>query len=201
MPLLAYSIKAFQSCGLVSEIIIVAREEKLNSVGEMCMQYGFNKVTKVMKGGLTRSESVMIGIFAASGKAKLIAIHDGARPCVEVDIIEKTIIAASKYHAAAPAVQVIPTIKRVENKTIKETVDRDGLFEIQTPQIFRAEIIKAALTNVMKKSIKITDDCMAAEIIGVPVYVVEGSRSNIKITDAEDLSLAEHILQKQKVEN
>ena len=78
-----------------------------------------------------------------------------------------------------------------------ETVDRNGLFEIQTPQIFRAEIIKAALTNVMKKSIEITDDCMAAEIIGVPARIVEGSRSNIKITDADDLYIAEFIINKR----
>jgi len=121
----------------------------------------------------------------------LIAVHDGARPCVDVDTITRTIKMAKITQAAAPAIPITSTVKRVENTIISETVDREELFEIQTPQVFRLEIIKAALSNVLKKSIDITDDCRAAEIIGVPVHIVEGSRRNIKITTIEDLSIAE----------
>ena len=193
-PVLAYTIGAFQECALISEIIIVARQEQFDSIGEICKKYDFNKVTKIIKGGQTRAESVINGVFAVSGKTKLIAIHDGARPCIDVETIEKVINAAAKYHAAAPATQITSTIKRVENSMISETVSREGLFEIQTPQVFRAEIIKAALTNAAKKSITVTDDCMAAEMIGVRAFIVEGSRNNIKITENEDLRTAESIL-------
>jgi len=193
-PVLAYAIEAFQKCGLVSEIIIIAREEHFDSIGEICEDYGFDKVSKIIKGAPTRAESVINGVFAVSGRTKLIAIHDGARPCIDIEIIENTINAAAKYHAAAPATKVIPTIKRVENGVISETVNREGLYEIQTPQIFRTEIIKAALTNALKKSVTVTDDCMAAEMIGVRAHIVEGSRDNIKITENEDLRRAESIL-------
>jgi len=193
-PVLAYTIEAFQNCKLIDDIIVVAREDKYESIGEICSEYGFNKVSKVIKGGLSRTESVINGVFAASGKARLIAIHDGARPCIDIEIIKNTIYAAAKYHAAAPAVQIISTVKRVKNSSIVDTVSREGLFEIQTPQVFRAEIIKAALTKAAKKALTLTDDCMAAEMIGVPVHIVEGSRSNIKITEDEDLSIAECLL-------
>ena len=193
-PVLAYTIEAFQKCGLINEIIIVARQEQFDSIGEICKKYGFDKVAKIIKGAPTRAESVINGVFAVSGKTKLIAIHDGARPCIDIDTIENTINAAAKYHAAAPATQIIPTIKRVDNGFISETVDREGLYEIQTPQVFRSEIIKAALTNAAKKSVTVTDDCMAAEMIGVRAYIVEGSRCNIKITENGDLQIAESIL-------
>jgi len=140
---------------------------------------------------------VINGVFAVSAKTKLIAIHDGARPCIDIKIIESAINAAAKYHAAAPATQIISTIKRVDNGMISETVSREGLYEIQTPQVFRTEIIKAALTNAAKKSIAITDDCMAAEMIGVRAYIVEGSRDNIKITENKDMQRAESILRRR----
>ena len=193
-PVIAYAIEPFEKCKMVNEIIIVAQEDSFERINAMCIKYGFHKVSKIMKGGQTRLESVINGVYAASGKARLIAIHDGARPFLDIDILEKTIQKAATHNAAAPAVAITSTIKRVNSDIIAETVDRDGLFEIQTPQIFRAEIIKAALTNAMKKAIDITDDCSAVEIIGVPVYIVEGSRRNIKITDTEDLLIAEALL-------
>jgi len=193
-PVIAYTIEAFQKCALINEIIIVARREQFDSIADICKQYNFDKVSKIIKGATTRAESVMGGVFAVSRKTKLIAIHDGARPCIDTLTIENVINAAAKYHAAAPATRIISTVKRVDNSMISETVSREGLFEIQTPQIFRAEIIKAALINAAKKNIDVTDDCMAAELIGVRAYIVEGSRTNIKITENEDLQIAESIL-------
>jgi len=200
-PILAYSIEAFQNCLLVDDIIIVTRHEQLMDVTEICLKYNYDKVSNVLCGGKTRTESVMNGVFAASKKAKLIAVHDGARPCVSNEIIEKTIKSAAKYLAAAPAAKVTSTLKRVyysnNNSIVSKTVDRDDLYEIQTPQIFRAEIIKAALTYVTKKSIEITDDCMAVELIGAPVHIVDSPRSNIKVTEIEDLLIAEALLTKK----
>ncbi|MCL2222359.1 MAG: 2-C-methyl-D-erythritol 4-phosphate cytidylyltransferase [Oscillospiraceae bacterium] len=193
-PVLAYTIEAFENSTLISEIIIVTREDKFEQIGALCKHGGYRKTTKIIAGGATRTDSVVSGVFAVSNKAKLIAIHDGARPCIDKKLIDKTITTAAKFHAAAPAVKVSPTVKRVQGGVIAETVDRETLYEIQTPQIFRAEIIKAALTNAVKKSIPLTDDCQAAEIIGATVHIVEGSHKNIKITNPEDLIFAQAVI-------
>jgi len=196
-PVLAYTIETFENCSLIDEIIVVAHEERIDSIGTLCAEYGFGKVSKIIKGGATRLESVFSGVFAVSGKTRLIAIHDGARPCLDTHILEKTINKASTHNAAAPAVSITSTVKKVNNGAITETINRDDLYEIQTPQIFREEVIKAALSNAVKKSIAVTDDCMAVEIIGIPVYIVEGSRRNIKITDNQDFHIAEALLNEE----
>jgi len=193
-PVLAYSIGAFAKSGLVNEIIVVARFDKLEQAGRLCMDYGGGKATKVITGGATRLDSVLNGVLAVSKKAKLIAVHDGARPCVPDEVVEHAITAAASRQAVAPAVKIVSTLKRAEYRKVLETVDRDKLFEIQTPQVFISELIKAALTNAVNKVAAVTDDCMAVELMGVPVYLTEGSRSNIKLTTTEDLVLIEAIL-------
>jgi len=193
-PVLVHTISAFQKSKFVDEIVVVVHEDKVEHVSMMCHEFGLDKVSKVIVGGPTRPESVLYGIYAVSRKARLIAIHDGARPCIDVDVIDKTISKAAFYKAAAPAVSITSTVKKVNGEFITETVSREGLFEVQTPQIFKAELIKGALTNVLKKSIDVTDDCMAVEKLGFSIYVVEGSRNNIKITDKHDLKIAEAFL-------
>jgi len=197
-PVIAYSIEPFEKCRFVNEVIIVANENNYLKIGEICNKHRFKKVSHIIIGGPTRLDSVINGVFAASKKARLIAIHDGARPCLTPDILEETVKKAESCSAAAPAIAITSTVKKVIDEVIVETVDREGLYEIQTPQIFRAEIIKAALTNAKKKSIEITDDCMAAELIGANVYIVEGSRKNIKISDKKDLELVENFLSEDK---
>ena len=196
-PVIAHTLMAFQKCDLIDEIILVAREDRFETLGETCKKFDIEKVDKIIIGGNTRLESVQNGVFAVSKNAGIIAIHDGARPCVDEKIIKNTIETAAKHHAAAPAVPVSSTIKRVKANRILETVEREDLVEIQTPQIFVAEVIKTALANAFKKGIDITDDCKAVELIGFPVYITEGSRNNIKITSKEDLLIAEAILRKQ----
>jgi len=193
-PVLAYTIETFEKCKLIKEIVIVAHQEKIGDVSRICIKYGFKKVSLIMKGGPTRLESVISGVFAASRKARLIAIHDGARPCVDKAILEETIKKAALCNAAAPGVPITSTVKKVQDGIVAETIDREGLYEIQTPQIFRSELIKAALINAKKKSIDITDDCMAVEILGAQVHIVEGSRRNIKITEPDDFELVKSFL-------
>lgn len=193
-PVLGHALSAFQRCELISEIIVVAREDRIAQVGELCGTYGITKAVKVMCGGQTRLESVLTGVMAVSGNKRLIAIHDGARPCVEEETIAGAINAAAKYNAAAPGHRINSTIKRVVDGTIIETIDRDNIYEIQTPQVFDADIIKAALTNASNKSIDVTDDCMAAELLGIKVKVTDGTQSNIKITTNKDVAIAEAIL-------
>jgi len=196
-PVLAYTIEAFENSKLVNDIIIVTREDRLIDVTDLCTQYRYKKVSAVIKGGETRLESVLNGIRVASGKARLIAIHDGARPCIDLSIIEKSIHKADRIGAAAPAIPITSTVKRVVDGVIECTVDRENLYEIQTPQVFRSEIIKAALTKAHRKSIEVTDDCMAVEMLGMSVHIVEGSRRNIKITNNQDFRLAEAFLNEE----
>ena len=191
---LAHTLTAFQDCGYVDEILIATREDCLERVGKICKQCGITKASKVIIGGPTRLKSVINCIFAVSKKAELIAIHDGARPCVSQDVIRKAVETAAKYHAAAPAVPISSTIKKIQRNIVIETIDREDLYEIQTPQVFTADLIKAALTFANNRSIDITDDCKAVELIGATVNITEGSRSNIKITTHEDLFIAESIL-------
>ena len=193
-PMIVHTMRAFQNCKHINEIIVVAREEIIDSIAELCSQYDISKVAMIVCGGPTRVESVLNGVLAISKKAGLVAIHDGARPCVDSDIIIKTIAKASKYHAAAPGVKVTSTLKSVKKGFIKKTVPREGLVEIQTPQVFDVDLIKAALTKAVQDSSDITDDCMALELMGFPVYVTEGRADNIKITTKEDIAIAEAIL-------
>ena len=193
-PVLAHTLAAFQNSAYIDEIIIVAREDMLDSVSEICGKHDFSKASSVIIGGATRLESVMNGLLAVSKKTDLAAIHDGARPCVTETVIGQTIVAAAEFYAAAPGIPVASTLKRSDGRIITETVDRTGLFEIQTPQVFDADLIKAALTGAIKKGIEVTDDCMAVEMLGVQVHITEGSSYNIKITTKEDVAIAESIL-------
>ena len=198
-PVLAHTLTVFEKSALVNEIIVVVREDMLTRACEICEQYNITKAVQIISGGETRLDSVMNGVFAVSKRAKLIAIHDGARPCVTDEIIEQAAKTAKKFHAAAPAVPVSSTVKRAERGIVKETVDRKNLFEIQTPQVFTAELIKGALTNAKNKSFEITDDCMAVELIGGTVHLTKGLRSNIKITTSEDILVAGALLEGETV--
>ena len=200
IPVIVHTLKAFQNCDKIFEIIVVTREDSVDKVKELCAEYGISKVSKIVLGGSTRSESVLNGITAISKKASLVAIHDAARPCVENSIIEEAIVKANKFKAAAPGIPITSTIKKVKDGLIVKTVDRESLVEIQTPQVFDADLIKGALSNVKKKSLAITDDCMAVELLGVNVYTTEGSRDNVKLTTREDFGLVETILSRRGTE-
>jgi 2-C-methyl-D-erythritol 4-phosphate cytidylyltransferase len=144
VPILARTLIAIEKCEMVSEIIVVTRSEDLLNVSELCRDFSINKVTKIICGGETRLESVLIGISEVSPKAKLIGIHDGARPFITSTVIMKTIKAAAEFGAAAPAVPVSDTVKHARNNIVTSTIDRDQLFAVQTPQIFLPELIKGA---------------------------------------------------------
>jgi len=199
VPVIIHTLMAFQKSDYIDEIIVVTRQESVERVASLCAEYNIVKVSKVMAGGESRLDSVINGVFACSWKTDLIAIHDGARPCVDLRTIEKTILKATKRHAAAPGVPISSTLKKLNRNVILETIDREDVVEIQTPQTFNADLIKGALTKAKKDSPEITDDCMAIERLGVPVYVTKGSKNNIKITTNEDILIAEAILRNMGV--
>ena len=162
--------------------------------GALVKQYGLSKVTKILVGGKERVESSAAGVLQANRDSGWIAIADGARPLVTPELISRTVEAARKYRAAAPAVPVKDTIKTAENGMVTGTPDRSRLFAVQTPQVFEADLIKGALTRAIRDGIPVTDDCSAVEAMGIPVRLVEGSYENIKITTREDIALCEALL-------
>ena len=192
--LLLHALIPFQSSDMVSEIVIVTREDKLVQIGNLCSRKGLDKVKRIVQGGETRTESVWAGIKAVSASAGFVAIHDGARPFITQKIIEDTIRTAMTRSAAAPAVPVKDTIKRAEDGVVTETLDRSALFAMQTPQIFAAPLIRVGIQKAVEEKLALTDDCAAVERLGCPVALTEGSEENIKITTRFDLILGEAIL-------
>ena len=195
MPVLARTLLVFQDCELVDEIVVVTRMEKLEEVAELCKKYRIEKASKVICGGATRMESALAGVSEVKEKAKLIAIHDGARPLVSVELIENTVRAAAKYKAAVPAIKSVDTLKLAEDgETVTGSLDRELVLRVQTPQVFDADLIKGALTFAAEKKLPLTDDCSAVELMGVKARIVPGEEDNIKLTTPRDMLFAAAIL-------
>ncbi len=192
-PMIVHSVRAFQQCDAIKEIIVVTRPDLIVPIMDLCHE--FDKVQAVIVGGASRPESVAIGLNALSAKVKLAAIHDGARPLVTFEVIDRTVRAANSYGAAAPGVPVKDTVKTVVGGIVRETPDRSLLKAIQTPQVFDADLLRTALEKADKDNAAITDDCSAVERLGMSVRIVEGDERNIKVTTPLDLKLAELILE------
>ena len=197
MPVLARTLLQFENAALVSEIIVAAREDAVSEVVNLCRRYRISKAANVVPGGQTRLLSSLNGVSAASKKAGIIAIHDGARPLVTEKIIEDAVWGAHLHQAAVPAIPVRDTIKIAEKRIVKETPARETLFAVQTPQCFRRELILAALSRAAEHDPGVTDDCMAFERMGGQVWLTDGSEENLKITTPLDLALAAVILERR----
>ena len=194
LPVLVHTLYAFQDCPAVEEIVVVTRENLLVEVGRICREFAFDKVSKVVVGGEERIHSVQAGLGEVRPEAELIAIHDGARPLVTGEMIGQAVEAAALTGAAAPALPLTDTVKRVQDGRTEETVDRSQLRAVQTPQVFEAGLIRAATKKALEDGQLLTDDCGAVERLGMPVTLIQGSRENIKITTPLDLVLGEAIL-------
>lgn len=184
------SVRAFDECPEVDELVIVtgASGENARRAAARC-----KKPVQLVKGGSTRAESARSGVAAAHGR--LVAVHDAARPFVSQSVIADTIAAAARCGAAAPAVPVKDTIKTVaEDGAVTGTPDRSTLRAVQTPQVFEADLLKAALQSALENEVPVTDDCSAVERLGKVVYLIDGDEENLKITTPVDLVIAEAIL-------
>lgn len=188
------TIAVFEASPCVEEIIIVTKREKLLEIADMVKSSDFKKVSAVVSGGATRSESSLAGVSAVRPKARLIAIHDAARPLVTVELIERCVNAAAKSLAVIPVIKSKDTLKSISENRVVSAIDRDTTFLVQTPQVFDADMIKGALTHVVNKSLSVTDDSSAAEFMGIYAETVEGDEENIKITSLLDLLIADTIL-------
>ena len=176
--------------------MVATREEDLVEISQLCRTYGISKCTKVIRGGDSRVHSVLLAALEASPEASLLAVQDGARPLATPELIDRVIAAAGRCGAAAPAVPVKDTVKVVrDGGAVEQTLVRESLRAVQTPQVFEADLLKAALQSAVDKGTAVTDDCSAVEQLGKVVFLVEGDEANIKITTPIDLTLAEAILQ------
>ena len=195
-PMIARTVRAFQECDAVSEIVIVTREDLILPINSICKE--FPKVKAVIAGGKTRQESVGNGLNALSKEMKLAAIHDGARPLITWQLIDWVVRAANTYGAAAPAIPVKDTIKTVEGGLVVNTPDRGKLRAVQTPQVFDIDLLKGALLKAYQDGAEVTDDCSAVERLGMKVRIVEGHEKNLKVTTPMDLKIAEMLLEEEK---
>ncbi len=199
IPVIAHTLKALQASDCIDEIVVVTKYESLQEVADICHDYGITKTSRVVLGGKTRTESSLIGVSNADERAKYIAIHDGARPFLTGGLIERVVHSAHQHDASAPAVAPTDTVRVLNAKgAVAETPSRDLVALMQTPQVFMAEMIKAALTRAQQKGIRITDDCSAVEAMGYKVTVVAGEQDNIKLTTARDMYIAEGILAERR---
>ena len=197
-PMIARTVRTFQECDAISEIVIVTREDLILPITTLCRDMGALKVNAVVRGGKSRQESVSLGLNALSNKVKLAAVHDGARPLITWEVIDRTVRAANSYGAAAPAIPVKDTIKVVEGRVVKNTPDRSTLYAVQTPQVFDFDLLRGALKKAEADGAAVTDDCSAVELMGMSVKIVEGDERNIKVTTPMDLKIAEMLLEEEK---
>lgn len=195
------TLKAFEDCPSIKEIIIVARESDIPEIETEAKRTGITKLVKCVTGGATRQESVINGIRCISQETELIAVHDGARPLVKPDHIEKAIKDALVFGGSTLGVPVKDTIKFVEGGLVTDTPPRSNLYITQTPQIFKKKIYFEGVDFALEHGLDFTDDCQLAEAIGCKIYMTVGDYTNIKITTPEDIKIAETLLALEKEKN
>ena len=194
-PMIVRTVRAFQNCDAIASIVIVTREDLIRPISGLCKD--MDKVTAVVAGGSSRQESVHLGLNALPKGTKLAAVHDGARPLISWQVIDRVVRAANTYGAAAPAIPVKDTIKVVSGGLVQETPDRARLQAVQTPQVFDFDLLRGALKKAEADGASVTDDCSAVERTGMKIKIVEGDERNLKVTTPMDLKIAELLLEEE----
>lgn len=197
-PMLVHTLLPFQASPKISSVVLVVGRAEVGLVERLVAEEGFTKVAAVVPGGDTRQESVRLGLEAVPSAAPLVAIHDGARPLVTEEIIHRTVDAAAEHGAAVAAVRAVDTVKLAdESDFVQCTPPRERAWIIQTPQTFRADLIREAHRRAAEEGFAGTDDASLVERLGHPVKLVEGSRENFKVTYPEDFAAAERVLRER----
>lgn len=198
---LSHTIDVFQKCAKIDKIIIVVNENEIDFCWDAIVEkHCFDKVVSVVAGGKERQDSVMNGLREIPPETTMVIIHDGARPFVTLRIIENAIEALNGYSGVIVGIPLKDTIKRVNEKNeVLETLDRDTLISVQTPQVFTPEELMKAYQRARMDEFYGTDDALLVERAGGRIKIIEGSYENIKITTPEDIVLAEAILKKREV--
>ncbi len=202
LPVIVYSLACLAKSRRINEIIVVANTKNIRGIKKAIKKYKISKITRIVYGGLQRKDSVRNGICAVNPQADLVLIHDGGRPFIDCRIVDRAVAEAGKTGAAIAAVPVKATIKKgTRHKAqgtskVVETIDRSDLWEIQTPQVFRKDLINAAFKRF--GHLEVTDDAMLVEKLGKKVSIVLGDYKNIKITTPEDLIIAKVLAKNAK---
>lgn len=190
-----HTLLAFEKCPYVDEIIIVTKQCEIEVFKNLLFDYYFEKTIKFVVGGKTRQESVHQGIMAVNEVSKYVAVHDGARPFIKATDLSRLFESAYELRSVVAGVPSKDTIKRVgPNNEVIETLNRNELWNIQTPQIFERHLIEAAYTVAERDHYQGTDDSSLVEYMGERVHIVMGNYENIKITTPEDIKMGELIL-------
>ncbi len=197
-PVVAHTWEIYESAGFIDEIVLVVRADHQAQFEELRVRWGFRKSVRFVTGGQERQQSVWNGLEALDPSAEWVAIHDGARPCTPLDLVERIIEQAKISGAAVAARRVTDTIKESEDgQRVTRTLDRARLWTVQTPQAFRVAIIRRALEGVREAGRQVTDDTAACEWIGQQVSLVESEALNPKVTVPADLHVVEALLREK----
>ena len=193
-PVLAWSLVAFERSPAIDRIVLVVRKEQVVASKAVAKMFGISKLHAVVPGGARRQASVAAGLAACDTDTRYVVVHDAARPCVTSALVTEIAEAARRSPAVAVGRPVTDTVKRCEkNLVVAETVPRDRLWTVQTPQAFQVKVLRGAL-NALGPRDEVTDDCQAVEMSGGQVKIVESHAPNVKITTPEDLQIASALL-------
>lgn len=194
-PVIAHTWTRFDQAKCIDEIIVVVRAGMEKKFAALATKYKFRKKYQIVTGGAERQDSVWAGLEAAPPKSDIVAVHDAARPCVNNDLIAATVKYAEETGAAVAAHPVTDTIKEsADGRLIQKTLDRSQLWAMETPQTFRFDVIRRAISAARAKKMVFTDDTASCELIGQPVRLVSSIAPNPKVTVPGDLQIVETLL-------
>jgi 2-C-methyl-D-erythritol 4-phosphate cytidylyltransferase len=195
-PLLAHTLKAFEDCHSIDEIVIVTDEDFLLYVSESIVdRYDLKKVNKIRIGGDTRFKTIQSGLDGLAGDTEIVVIHDGLRPFITGDIISNLISECLTDNAVALGVQAAMPVKRAEQGYIMASLDKDRIFLMQSPQVFKSDLIKEAYKKAGTSEHVFADDAAVVESYGHKVRIFEGDKSNFRIVSDDDFKLARLLLE------
>lgn len=196
VPILIHTLRVFEQDPLCEYIVLAAKDEERAFIEQLLARFHITKVAAITTGGAERQHSVY-ACLKASPTQEIVLVHDAARPFIKQEVIHQLVQTAKERGSAIAAVRAKDTMKKVENGVIQETVDRESLWIIQTPQAFQFSLLEIAERRAEEEDFLGTDEAMLVERLGEKVYIVESTYDNVKMTTQEDLLFGEVILNKQ----
>jgi len=198
-PILIHTLRVFEKDSNCEQIVLAVKREEKEFIEQLLNEYGISKVGAIVEGGDERQQSVYAALKAVTSKG-MILVHDAARPFIHQEVIQLLVETANSTGAAVAAVRAKDTMKKAENGIIQETVNRESLWIIQTPQAFQYDLLEKAERLAEAENFLGTDEAMLVERLGEPVHIVESTYDNVKMTTKEDLLYGEAIVNKREQE-